>query len=117
MQREAGKLVVTLADMHATDAAISITTGAVSGANHVPSKPGQPPNADTHVLDRSIHVERIAPLVAQSVADAPYAVALEGGTSRVAARPYMAPAAKRIRKQAGKLAAKAVKVLLSGGKL
>jgi HK97 gp10 family phage protein len=115
MQREAGKLVYTLADKHATEAALSITSGAVSGKNHVPSKPGEPPNANLGILDRSIHVERTGPLTAQSVADAPYAVALEVGTSKMAARPYMRPAAKKVRKEVDALAKKAVDRILKGG--
>ncbi len=115
MQREAQKLVYTLADKHATEAALSITAGAVSGKNHVASKPGEAPNADTHMLDRSIHVERTGPLTAQSIADAPYAVALEVGTSKMAARPYMRPAAKKVRKEVDALAKKAVDRIMKGG--
>lgn len=149
MQREAGKLVYTLADRHATEAALSITAGAVSGKNHVASLPGEAPNADTHLLDRSIHAEKTGPLTAQSVADAPYAAALEGGSkreagkaarsfagkttpygpnkakqgpvlmefgsSKTAARPFMRPAATKIRKDAGKLAKAAVARILKGG--
>ncbi len=117
MRKEAGKLVYTLADMHATEAAISITTGAVSGANHVPSAPGEPPNNDTGVLANQIFAERTGPLKAQSVSFAEYAVALEFGTSRVAERPYMAPAAKKIRRDAQKLADAAMARVIKGGKL
>lgn len=80
-QKEARKLVYALADMHATEAAHILTAGSVSGKNHVPSAPGSPPNADTHVLDRSIHVEEVGPLKAHSVADAPYAAIHEFGGS------------------------------------
>lgn len=117
MRKEASKLVYTLADMHATEAALSITAGAVSGKNHVPSKPGDPPNADTHFLDRSVHVERTGPLTAQSIADAPYAARLEFGDDKVAARPFMRPAAKKVRKAGEKLAAKGVQIIVRGGKL
>ncbi|QDC37099.1 HK97-gp10 family putative phage morphogenesis protein [Sphingobium fuliginis] len=117
MRKEASKLVYTLADMHATEAALSITAGAVSGNNHKPSSPGQPPNADTHGLDRSIHAEQTGPLVAQSVADAPYAADLEWGTQNMEERPFMRPAAKKIRKQADKLAKAAVDRIVKGGKL
>lgn len=81
-----------------TDAAISITSGAVSGKGHVPSAPGSPPNADTHLLDRSITTTLVAPLHVQVRADAPYAKALEEGTVRMAARPYMKPALEKNRK-------------------
>lgn len=117
MRKEATRLVYTLADMHATEAALSITAGAVSGKNHKPSSPGQPPNADTHGLDRSVHVEQTGPLTAQSVADAPYAAAQEFGTQDMAERPFMRPAAKKVRKQADKLAKAAVDRIVKGGKL
>lgn len=91
-----------------TDAAISITNGSVSGKNHVPSAPGQPPNADTHVLDRSIETNQIEPLRVQVSANAPYAAALEFGTSKMAERPYMRPAAAKNRKAVTQLVRDAV---------
>lgn len=115
MQREASKLIYALADKHVVEAALSITEGSVGGKNHVPSRPGEPPNANLGVLDRSIHAERTGPLTAQSVADAPYAVPLEVGTSKMAARPYMRPAAKKIRKEVDALAKKAVDRIVKGG--
>lgn len=117
MRKEAEKLVYTLADMHATEAALSITTGAVSGANHVPSAPGEAPNADTHVLDRSVHVERVGPLRANSVADAPYAAKLELGDEGVAERPFMRPAATKVKKAVDTLAKAGVRRVNRGGKL
>lgn len=117
MRKEAQKLIYTLADMHATEAAISITTGAVSGANHVPSSPGEAPNANTHVLDRSLHVEKTGQLTAQSIADAPYAAKLEFGDERVVERPFMRPAATKIKKAVDKLAKAGVRRINKGGKL
>lgn len=90
------KVVYAAADELAADAALSITAGSVSGAGHVPSAPGEPPNEDTGMLSRSIHVRQIDDLKAQVVADAPYAAALEFGTSKMAERPYMRPAALRV---------------------
>jgi hypothetical protein len=84
---------------------------------HVASLPGEPPNADTGQLDRSIHVERLGPLKARSVADAPHARAMEEGTVNVAERPYMRPAAKKVRAEAGPLADAAVKRIVEGGTL
>ncbi|WP_343711906.1 hypothetical protein [Inquilinus sp.] len=75
----------------------SILAGAVSGPAHVPSKPGEPPNADTHVLDRSIHTDRVAPYKVDMIEDAPYSVALEYGTLKMAARPHVRPAVQRER--------------------
>lgn len=114
MQREARKLVYTLADMHATEAALSITRGAVSGKNHVASNPGEPPNADTHFLDRSIEATLTGPVSAESSANAPYAAALEFGTSRMAERPFMRPAAKTVRKDVDQLAREAVRRVTQG---
>lgn len=78
------------------DAADSIKEGAISGPGHIPSAPGQPPNADTHNLDLSIDV-RINPSgkSVSVIAQAKYAAALEFGTSRIAARPFMRPALQR----------------------
>ena len=80
-------------------AQISITTGAVSGANHKPSAPGEPPNNDTGVLANSIEVNPAGPGKVEVSANAPYAAAQEFGNSRLPARPYMRPAlqAKRVR--------------------
>lgn len=78
------------------DAAESIKKGAISGSGHVPSRPGQPPNADTHQLDMSIDVQ-IAPSrkSVNVVSRAPYAAFQEFGTSKMAARPYLRPALQR----------------------
>lgn len=81
------------------EASHMITEGAVSGKNHVPSLPGEPPNEDTGVLRTHIDVEQVAPLRVQVSSNAPYAVELEGGTSKMAARPYMGPATRRTRKE------------------
>lgn len=117
VEREASKLVYTLADMHAAEAAFLITQGSVSGAGHVPSQPGEPPMADTGHLHTSIHVERQGPFKALSVADAEYAAALEFGTSRIAERPFMRPAANTVRKDVDRLAEAAVKRIVKGGSL
>lgn len=81
----------------ANDAALSITRGATSGKNHEASAPGEAPNADTHVLDRSIDAAVTGPLKAEASADAPYAAAQELGSEKLGLeeRPYMRPAAAR----------------------
>jgi hypothetical protein len=86
----------------ANDAALSITSGATSGKNHEPSAPGSPPNADTHVLDRSVDAAVTGPLKAEASADAPYAAAQEFGSEKLGLpeRPYMRPAAERGRPKA-----------------
>jgi HK97 gp10 family phage protein len=117
VEREARKLVTTLADMHAKEASFLITQGSVSGANHVPSLPGQPPNMDSGHLHTSIHVEPAGPFKALSVADASYSAALEFGTSRMAERPFMRPAARTVRREAETLVKAAVKRIAKGGTL
>ena len=103
--------------MLATEAAISITTGAVGGKNHVPSSPGEPPNADTGFLDRSIFAEQTGELTAIAGANASYAQALEFGTSKLQPRPFMAPAAEKIRPKAKKLVEAARNRVIRGGTL
>jgi HK97 gp10 family phage protein len=115
--KEASKLVEVLADMHLAEASSLITTGAVSGKNHVPSKPGEPPNEDLGGLRNSGHRERVGPLKVNSVFDAPYAAALEFGTSKMEERPFARPAAKKVRKAAGRLAKAAAKRISAGGTL
>lgn len=120
--KEAGKLVLTLADMHVKEAQILISTGSASGQSggkhqHVRSKPGEPPNYEFGDLANSGHVESAGPLKALSVFDAPHALPLEMGTSKMAERPFARPAAKTIRKKARKLADAAVKRIAKGGTL
>lgn len=116
-KREFGKAIHAAANMLAVEAAISITTGAVGGKNHTPSAPGEAPNADTGFLDRSIAAEKTGELTAIAVANASYAAALEFGTSKMEPRPFMAPAANKVRPKAKKLVEAARKRVLSGGTL
>lgn len=111
---EINKAIHVAADIIASDAAHSITEGAVSGRHHVPSKPGEPPNADTHKLDRSIAVSVTSPMKAEINVFAPYAAALEFGTSKVAERPFMRPATEKNRKKAERLLKEAVKRVVKG---
>lgn len=117
MVREVGKAVYAAADYLSTEAALSITAGAVSGKNHVVSAPGEPPNEDTGGLSRSIRTDQTGPMKAETSANAPYAVPLEFGTSKMAARPFMGPAAQKTRPIAQKLVAAAVKRVAKGGTL
>lgn len=72
----------------------SITEGSVSGKHHVPSLPGQPPKADTRLLDTSIETAIVShqPPLVTVTSNAPYSAALEYGTSKMAERPFMRPA-------------------------
>ena len=90
-----GKALYVGAQAIQTDAQISITTGAVSGRGHIPSRPGEPPNNDTSTLRNNIEAVSTGPLSAEVSSNAPYAAALEYGTSKIAERPYMRPAVAR----------------------
>lgn len=117
MVREVGKAIYTASDLLKVEAQISITEGAVSGRNHVPSAPGSPPNADTHHLSNSIENHKTGPVTAETSANAEYAADQEFGNSRLPARPYMAPAAAKTRPKAEKLVVAAVKRVVNGGTL
>ena len=84
MVREVGKAVVAAADLIKVDAQISITTGAVSGKNHVASKPGEAPNNDTGHLANNIRTYRTGLLTSEVSSEAEYSAALEGGSERSA---------------------------------
>lgn len=104
---EAGQLIEL-------DAERSITAGSVSGANHVPSAPGQPPNADTRFLDSNIETEIGGPGLVTVTSKAPYSAALEYGTSRMAARPFMRPATERNRRKVVEMVGDAVNITIRG---
>lgn len=89
-QAEVFKALYVAGDMVAAEAAVSITRGSISGKGHVPSLPGEPPNADTRQLDTNIHLEPDRPRMAiRVVSNAPYSEFLEYGTSKMAARPFL----------------------------
>ncbi|WP_333605978.1 HK97-gp10 family putative phage morphogenesis protein [Novosphingobium sp.] len=92
------------------DAKASIMAGSISGKKHVPSKPGDPPNNDTHFLHDGIIVEQAKddPLAVDVKSTAPYSAALEFGTSKMAERPFMRPAAARTKGKVAKLVSLAV---------
>lgn len=96
---EVGKALFVAGEMIDAEASRLITEGAVSGKNHVPSLPGQPPNEDTGDLRIHIHVEQPAPLRVLVVSDSDHAVPLEGGTVNMVERPYMGPASRAKRKE------------------
>lgn len=117
MTREVGKAVVVAADLIKVDAQISISEGSVSGANHTPSAPGMPPNYDTGHLSDNINATRTGLTEAEVSSNAEYSAALEFGTSRMGARPFMQPAADKNRKKATALVLAAVKRVANGGTL
>ena len=96
------------------DAEHSITDGSVSGKFHVPSLPGEPPNADTRHLDSNIETEladRHVPKVTVT-SHAGYSAALEYGTEKMAARPFMRPALEKNKHLVAKAAALGVDAVL-----
>ena len=107
MIREVGKALFAAGEAIQVEAQISIVAGSQSGKNHKPSAPGQPPNADSRTLDGNIETTQPAPLIVEVSSNAPYAAALEC-TSKMAARPYMAPARDAKRNEVTQLVRKAV---------
>lgn len=93
------------ADAVRAEAFQSISRGAISGKGHVASKPGEPPNRDTGVLQAGLRVEQPSAFVGRVVSGAPYAGALEFGSSKIAARPYMRPARDKVKPQAERILA------------
>lgn len=93
------KKVYVAADRVRAEAQYLIAKDSIQGKGHLPSAPGEPPNLDTGVLTAGITARYTAPLKAVAESAAPYAVHLEYGTSRMAERPYMRPAAKTVRGQ------------------
>lgn len=78
-------------------AELSITQGSISGKDHVPSAPGEPPNADTRLLDGSIETTFAGEDTVHVTSNAPYSAALEFGTSKMEERPFMRPAMEQER--------------------
>lgn len=111
MAEAMGAALLDGAETIAEDARHSIVDGAISGAGHIASAPGQAPNADTHDLDRSIHVgeliETPAKVQTAVIADSGHAW-IELGGANMEERPYMRPAVARNRAEVVKETAAAV---------
>jgi len=80
-------------DKIAYDAQADIQT---SFSNESPSLAGDPPGVRTGNLKNNIRVEVSGPFKRKIIAATEYAAFLEFGTVRMAARPFMFPAARRI---------------------
>lgn len=95
------------------EAELSIVSGSISGKGHIPSAPGQPPNADTRLLDSSIEttIESKSPPTVHVTSHAPYSAFLEFGTSKMAPRPFMSPATQKKKGEAIALVTRAVSKL------
>lgn len=111
---EVGKAVFVFGDMVRAEAQHSIVEGSISGPGHVPSLPGEPPSADTRVLDQSIVTRRTGLMSVEVVANAPYAAALEYGRldGSIAERPFMRPALKKRTPEGMALVRRAVNVAI-----
>jgi len=103
---EVGKVITSTALELRGDVVKSIQRGPASGRTyqkynprrtHVASAPGQPPMTDTGRLASSIEFDQRGDLTATVGSALVYAVYLEYGTSRMAARPYFRPAIERMR--------------------
>jgi HK97 gp10 family phage protein len=116
LRRALKPVVYAIAGAVQADAKVSITNGAVSGKGHVASLPGEPPNNDTGHLASGIIVEQPDDLVAKVISTAQYGAALELGTSKMAERPYMRPAAKKNAERGRRQMKAAVDHVLKGGK-
>lgn len=90
--RLAGAVVYEGADMIRAEAFRMVSAGSVSGAGHIPSRPGEPPNRDTGTLQANFEALQTGATSAEFRSRAPYAGALEFGTSKMASRPYVRPA-------------------------
>jgi HK97 gp10 family phage protein len=95
--KAAGSVVYAGADMIRAEAFRSVSAGSVSGKSHVPSAPGEPPNRDTGVLQGGFEVQQTGPLTAEFRAETPYSAALEFGSSKMQARPYVRPARDKMK--------------------
>lgn len=94
-----------------------IGDGSASGQSggkhqHVRSLPGEPPNRETGHLQEHIRVLQPEPLLVEVRSQASYAAALEYGSSKMLARPYMGPSARRKKDEAVALVRKAVSDVL-----
>lgn len=116
MERRVSQALFAGGDLIRTEAQISITAGAQSGSGHVPSLPGQPPNNDTGILANNIETVAKAPLLVEVSSNAAYSAPLEFGTSRMAARPFMAPARDAKRKEVVALVERAVQSVVKGSR-
>lgn len=105
---EIGTALFKAGEVVQVDAQNSLTTGAASFGRHIPSLPGQPPNQDTGFLGNNIETTQPAALRVLVASNAPYSADLEFGTSKMAARPFMRPAAEKNRAEVQAFMKKAI---------
>lgn len=95
-------------DLIKTEMQILIVSGSVSGAGHVASSPGDPPNADTRDLDSKMQVVRKGKGRVDVEAYSAHAVPLQFGTSKMEARPFADVAARKRKAEGIELVRRAV---------
>jgi HK97 gp10 family phage protein len=120
--RQLGAALFNAGEAVAAEASQLITEGSASGTSggkhqHVPSRPGEPPNNDTGHLKANIEVVQVEPLKVVVSSNAEYSRALEFGTSKMAARPFMGPAADRTRKDVSDTMQRAVQKIINGQRI
>ena len=103
-----GAALYEAADAFRAETSRSITAGSISGKNHVPSSPGEAPNNDSGTLRNNIEVSQTRPDKARVTSNASYSQALEFGTSKMSARPFMRPAREKVRPKALRLLKKRI---------
>lgn len=91
------------ADAVVETARFNLNDGALSGSGHIPGPPGSYSKSDTHELEQSFHRgETIASpgeVSTSAIADAPWAIYQELGTSKMQPRPNMQLAVGENRKK------------------
>jgi HK97 gp10 family phage protein len=89
------------------------------GKTHIASKPGEAPNIDTGILLKSI-IADISPNIFTGIMGVrnrealKYALYLEFGTSKMAARPFLKPSFNKHKKEAKEKILNAIKQALRG---
>lgn len=97
--REAGQIVekhLLGVESEAKQMMAGPKSGSVYGG-HIASAPGEPPAIDTGALFNSITHEMETQTSGATYTNMEYAAHLEFGTIHMAARPFFAPAAERVR--------------------
>ncbi|WP_270374978.1 hypothetical protein [Marinicauda sp. Alg238-R41] len=115
MIQNVGRAIFAGSDEVRVEAQHLISQGSVQGRNHVPSRPGEPPNWDTGVLAGGITNRKTGAVSAETESSAPYSLPLEIGSAKMAERPFMRPAAKNKRRRIELLVGSAVNIVIRRG--